>query len=226
MITFASGETTANGYLALPESENAPAVLVLHAWWGLTDFFKALCDQLAADGFVVLAPDLYGDGRTADTIPAAEQLIEAISYDNAIATLQSAVDLLRNHRMANGKPMGVIGFSMGAAYALLAATDFRPDDIAAVVLFYGNHPGLDADNYSNSTAAFLGHFAEDDPYESLDDMRNTGAEMEKAGREVTFYVYKGMGHWFFESNRPDAYSADAANLAWERTLSFLRNNLS
>jgi carboxymethylenebutenolidase len=232
MINFASGgaasgDTTANGYLALPEQENAPAVLVLHAWWGLTDFFKSLCDQLAAEGYVVLAADLYGDGRTTDDIATAEQFIqrESESYQNILATVQGAVNQLRSHPAANGKPIGVVSFSMGAAYALLAATEVSPNDIAAVVLFYGNHTGLDAANFAKSSAAFLGHFAEDDPYESVEDMRNTQAEMEKAGREASFYVYEGAGHWFFESNRPDAYAAEAAQLAWERTIGFLREHL-
>lgn len=225
MINFASSDSATNGYLALPEQENAPAVLVLHAWWGLTDYFKALCDRLAGEGFTVFAPDLFGNGQTADTIAGAEQLIENESYDDVIAIVQSAVDFLRNHPATNSKPIGVIGFSFGAAYALLAATQLRPSDIAAAVVFYGNYPDLDAADYAKSSAAFLGHFAEDDPYESLDDMQNTKAEMEKAGREATFYVYEGTGHWFFESNRPDAYAADAAELAWERTLSFLRQQL-
>jgi carboxymethylenebutenolidase len=225
MLNFTSGDTTANGYLALPEEENAPAVLVLHAWWGLTGFFETLCDQLAAAGFVAFAPDLFGDGQTADTIDGAEQLIETASYENVVGIVQSAVDFLRNHPATNGKPIGVIGFSFGAAYALLSSTSLRAEDVAAIVLFYGNYPDLDASDYANSSAAFLGHFAEDDPYESLDDMQNTKAEMEKAGREATFHVYEGTGHWFFESNRPDAYAAEAAQLAWERTLSFLRQHL-
>lgn len=225
MINFASDDRTANGYLALPAGNYAPGVLVLHAWWGLTDFFKAFCDRLAAEGFVVLAPDLYGDGRTATTIADAEQLSETISYDNVIVTVQAAVDSLHNHTAANGKPIGVIGFSMGAAYALLTTAVFKPTDVAAAVLFYGNHPGVDADNFANTTAAFLGHFAEDDPYESAEDIQHTQAEMEKVGREVTFHVYEGTGHWFFESNRPDAYAAAAAQLAWERTLSFLQKHL-
>jgi carboxymethylenebutenolidase len=229
MIHFVSGDTIANGYLALPTNENAPGILVLHAWWGLTDFFKAFCDRLAAEGFLVLAPDLFGDGRTADTIPAAEALVELVetaSFDRVVATVQGAVETLRSHTAANGKPIGVIGFSFGAAYALLAATDLKPNDVAAVVLFYGNYPDLDAENYANSSASFLGHFAEEDPYESVEDMENTRAEMEKAGRQVSFHVYEGTGHWFFESNRPDAYSAAAAQLAWERTLSFFQEHLS
>lgn len=225
MINLTSGDTTTNGYLALPEQENVPAVLMLHAWWGLTDYFKGLCDRLAAEGFVVLAPDLFG-GQTADTIAGAEQLIETASDDNIVATVQSAVDFLRSHPAADGKPIGVIGFSFGAAYALLAATHLKPKDVAAVVVFYGNYPDLDAADYANASAAFLGHFAENDPYESLDDMQNTKAEMEKAGREATLHVYEGTGHWFFESNRPDAYAADAAQLAWERTLSFLRKAIA
>jgi carboxymethylenebutenolidase len=228
MITFTTNKSKASGYLSLPQTDSAPGVLVLHAWWGLTDFFKEFCDQLASEGFVVLAPDLLG-GKTADTPAEAEVLVvkfENQSFDQIIATVQGAIDTLRNHEAVQGDKIGIIGFSFGAAYALLATTAYKPDDVGATVLFYGNHSGLDAGDYSKTLAAFLGHFAADDPYESAEDIEHTKEEMEKAGREVTFHTYAGSKHWFFEANRPDAYLPEAAQLAWERTLSFLRQHLS
>jgi carboxymethylenebutenolidase len=200
---------------------------VLHAWWGLTDYFKEICDRLASKGFVVLAPDLFG-GETADTPAEAEVLVEKFenqSFDQIIATVQGAIDALRNHEAVQGDKIAIIGFSFGAAYALLATTAYNPNDVAATVLFYGNHSGLDADDYRKTSAAFLGHFAAEDPYESAEDIEHTKGEMEKAGREVSFYTYPDCKHWFFEANRPDAYSAEATQLAWERTLSFLRQHL-
>jgi carboxymethylenebutenolidase len=230
MTTSATGSLTNEttyGYLSLPQSDGAPGVLVLHAWWGLTDFFKAFCDRLASEGFVVLAPDLFA-GKTADTVAEAEALVENVenkSFDQIIATVEGAIETLRNHEAVQGSKIGIIGFSFGAAYALLAAAAYKPNDVGATVLFYGNHPGLDADNYRKASSAFLGHFAADDPYESAEDMEHTKSQMEKAGREVTFHTYADCQHWFFEANRPGAYSAENAQLAWERTLSFLRQHL-
>jgi carboxymethylenebutenolidase len=210
----------ANGHLALPQQGEGPGVLVLHAWWGLNDFFKALCDQLAGEGFVAFAPDLY-DGKIASTIDEAKRLLEQRDGNFMHHAATSAVDFLRAHPAVRGKGLGAIGFSMGGGWSLLLSGE-RPDDIAAVVIFYGSG---DAD-FSQAKAAYLGHYAEVDEWEPLDDVRAMEAGMRGAGREVTFHIYPGVGHWFFESNRPDVYNAEASQLAWERTLAFLKSKLS
>ena len=113
--------------------------------------------------------------------------------------------------------LAVIGFSLGAYYALdLAATD--PENIRSVVVFYGTGPV----DFSRSKAAFLGHFAEKDEYEPQSNVDNLEAALQKAGRPVTLYQYHGTGHWFFEPDRIQAYNQEAADLAWERTLAFLK----
>ena len=115
----------------------------------------------------------------------------------------------------------MIGFSLGAYYALdLSNTD--PEHIRSVVIFYGTG----ADDFSNSKASYLGHFAEDDPFESLAGVDDLEKILRQAGRPVTFYRYPGTGHWFFEPDRSDAYNREAATLAWERTLAFLRESFS
>lgn len=214
----------AGGYLALPSSGEGPGVLVLHAWWGLKPFIKEVCDRLAAEGFVALAPDLY-EGRTADTIEQAEALLEQNDQAAMEAATKGSLAYLRAHPAVRGEQVGVMGFSMGAAWALLLATAFEPEAVGVVVLFYGNYSDLGVDEYAQSGAAFLGHFADDDPYESLEDVRQTEAAMRQAGRAVTFHVYEGVGHWFFEADRPDAYDVATAELAWQRTLAFLRDHL-
>ena len=96
---------TQNAYLALPPGGSGPGVLVLHAWWGLTDFFQTWCDRLAAEGFVALAPDLYG-GQTAQTIAEATDLSEALDYEITTEIVKAAVDTLANHPATEGKAMG------------------------------------------------------------------------------------------------------------------------
>lgn len=225
MVTWQTEKGTAQGYLALPEGGKGPGVLVLHAWWGLTELFTAVCDRLAAAGFVALAPDLFGNGATAQTIAEAEQLIATVDGAAAEAIVISASQFLRQHPAVQGETLGTMGFSFGAAWAMLLATVFQPNDIGAVVLFYGNHGGLAWDDFAQARAVFQGHFAEDDPYEDAETVRHTLAELHKAGRTATFHFYPGTGHWFFESNRPDAYNPDAAQLAWERTVTFLQQHL-
>lgn len=223
MEAFLAGDQMARGYLAVPSRETgpAPAVLVLHAWWGLTELFMGVCDRLAEAGFVAFAPDLY-DGPTATTIEGAEQLMEASDGARSRAIAVAAVAFLRAHPAAQTGPVGVVGFSMGAYWAFALST-LRPDDVAAVVAFYGTGERAD---FAAARAAYLGHFAEDDPFEPLPEVRALEDLIRSAGREVTFHRYPGTKHWFFEENRPDAYDSNAAQLAWERTTTFLRHALA
>src|SRR5690606_36678553 len=110
----------------------------------------------------------------------------------------------------------------GAAWAIALAGTYQPDHVGAVVLFYGNYPGYTAEDFARTPAAFLGHFAENDPYEEREAVEQTLAELHKAGREATFDFYPGTGHWFYENNQPAAYDPQSAQLAWERTLAFLK----
>ncbi len=210
-------------YLAVPASGSGAGVLVLHAWWGLTSVFTDVCDRLAAEGYVALAPSLYADGVTTASIAEAEALVAA--HDRAPAeaeaVVQAAADHLRGLPAVADASMGVIGFSLGAYWAL-HLSQVRPDDVGAVVAVYGTNDG----DYSTARAAYLGHFAEHDDFEPLEAVRALETKMRAAGREVAFHVYPGTGHWFVEPNRPDAYNAAAAELVWERTMAFLQARLA
>lgn len=206
------------GFLAGPPAGPGPGVLVLHAWWGLNDTIRAFCARLAESGFSAFAPDLY-HGQVADTIPAAEALGQALdrNFQQARAEIAAAAAFLDQHARPAGSGLAVIGFSLGAFYALdLSAAD--PGRIHSVVLFYGSG---DAD-FTQSKAAYLGHFAENDPYEPPANVDELEQSLLQAGRPVTFYRYANAGHWFFEPDRPQAYHPAAAGLAWERTLAFLK----
>ena len=208
------------GYLAVPRSGGGPGVLVLHAWWGLNDTFKGVCDRLAEAGFVAFAPDLY-HGKVADNIAAAEAFGKALdaNFLQAKAEIAQATKFLNERVGQTDRGLAVIGFSMGVYYALdLAASD--PDHIRSVVIFYGTG---DAD-YSNSRATYLGHFAENEQFEPEYSIENLEQSLRRAGRPVTFYTYSGTGHWFFEPDVLQAYNQAAASLAWDRTLAFLRGS--
>jgi carboxymethylenebutenolidase len=196
-------------------------VLVLHAWWGLTSVFTDVCDRLAAAGYVALAPSLFPGGATAATLAEAEALVDA--HDRAPAeaeaVVQAAAEQLRGLAAVTGAQIGVIGYSMGAYWAL-HLSQVRPDDVGTVAVFYGTDDG----DYSTARAAYLGHFAERDDFEPLEAVRALEEKIRAAGREVTFHVYPGTGHWFVEPNRPE-YDAEAADLVWERTLAFLKARL-
>jgi carboxymethylenebutenolidase len=208
-------------YLAVPERGTGAGVLVLHAWWGLTSVFTDACDRLAAAGFVALAPSLFPGGATAATIPEAEALRDA--HDEATVVepvVLAAVEQLREVPAVTGSKIGVIGFSLGAYWAL-HLSQVRPDDVGAVVTIYGTDDG----DYSTTRAAYLGHFAEHDDFEPLQAVRALEEKIRAAGCAVTFHVYPGTGHWFVEPNQPDVYNAAAAELVWDRTLDFLKAQL-
>ena len=195
-------------------------MLVLHAWWGLNDTMRNVCTQLAEAGFTAFAPDLY-HGKLATTIAEAERLGSALDsmQQQAKAEIAEAVNFL-GERAHGGAALAVMGFSLGAYYALdLSTTDAR--HVRAVVVFYGTGPG----DYSASRAAYLGHFAAADEYEPESSVTALENTLRAAGRPVTFHRYPGTGHWFFEPDRTGAYSEAAATLAWERTLTFLRTTL-
>jgi carboxymethylenebutenolidase len=210
--------TQPDGYLALPPTGTGSGVLVLHAWWGLNDTFKSVCTRLAEAGFVAFAPDLY-HGKVADQIAEAETLSAELFHntDRATTDLADATTFLKERAGSDDSGLAVIGFSMGAAYALdLSVT--APEAIRKVVIFYGTG----SDDFSKSQASYLGHFAETDEYEPQPNVDNLKEALKRAGRPATIYTYSGTGHWFFEPDRAQAYHQAAANLAWERTLDFLR----
>jgi carboxymethylenebutenolidase len=192
--------------------------LVLHAWWGLNDTIKAFCMRLAEAGFAAFAPDLY-HGQVADTISGAEALGQALdaNAEQAKVEIAEAALFLSERDQQPGRGLAVIGFSLGAYYALDFSTA-DPGRVREVVIFYGTGPA----DFRRAQAEYLGHFAENDPYEPPSNVDELEAALRQAGRPVSFYRYPGVGHWFFEPDRADAYDAEAAELAWERTLSFLR----
>jgi carboxymethylenebutenolidase len=213
-------EYEATAYFALPKSGQGPGVLVLHPWWGLNDDVKAVCDRLAEAGFVALAPDLY-DGRIATTIPEAEEFSQTMDEEAAEALVRAAVDELLADEACRGEKIGVIGFSMGAMFAVWIAHD-KPNQVSAVVLFYG----VGWANQTNTQASYLGHFAENDPYEEEEYQISFKEKLEENGRPSTFHIYPNTGHWFFEPSRTDAYNETASELAWKRTVSFLKETLN
>jgi carboxymethylenebutenolidase len=220
MVEFEVDGRTAAGYLATPEGGHGPGVIVLHAWWGLTPFFESVCERLAAEGFVAFAPDRYG-GPTASTIEEAETLQRTREDPGRTeALLVASVEFLRDHETVEGEVLGALGFSAGASWAFLLST-LKPEHVRAVVAFYGSAQM----EYATARAAYVGHYAEEDEWEPDEEVRGTEAALRAAGREVTFYTYPGIGHWFFEEDRPGYFDAEAARLAWGCTVDFLRASL-
>lgn len=225
MREFQADGRTISAYLAEPSHGSGPGVLVLHAWWGLTEPFRQVCDRLAEAGFVTLAPDLY-HGKTTTSVEEAKALVAALDQDveRVRGDIAGAVQFLRQHhatKLANDRgKLALVGFSLGGAYAFDMSVTLA-EEIAAVVTFYASYPGLD---YHSAKAAYLCHFAEHDPYEPAESVVEMEQALQAAGRPITCYTYPGTKHWFFEENRPE-YDAQAARVAWEQTIAFLHERL-
>jgi carboxymethylenebutenolidase len=154
-----------------------------------------------------------------DTIADAEAMTKALDPSQAKAAIADATRFLTEKASQPDRGLAVIGFSLGAYFALeLSVTD--PEQIRSVVLFYGTGPV----DYSRSRAAYLGHFAETDEFEPQSEVDKLEAALRQAGRSVSFHRYPGTGHWFFEPDRTQAFNPEAARLAWDRTLAFLRRS--
>jgi carboxymethylenebutenolidase len=214
-ISFDVNGQPAKGYLAAPSQPEALGVIVLHAWWGLNPFFKNLCDRLAAEGFVAFAPDL-NDERVATTVDEAKQIMSELSFERKQAIVDAMIDFMRSRPEVRQGPLSLVGFSMGAAWSL-ALVGERPDDIGKAVLFYG----VGEADFAKVKADIQGHFSDSDEWEPLDGIQAMEADMRAAGLHPTFYIYPQLSHWFFEEDRPE-FDPQSAEVAWNRTLDFLR----
>jgi carboxymethylenebutenolidase len=206
-------------YLATPATESKYGVLVLPAWWGLNAFFKQFCNRLAREGFVTLAFDYY-HGKIASTVEEAEHLRSTIRRKATLEAISQAAAHLQTLCDGQDRDISVVGFSLGAYWALWLAEQ-KSSPVTATVAFYGTRTG----DYAASRSAFQFHFAETDPYESAVSVKRFQKKLLASGREAEFHTYPGTTHWFFEKDRPEAYNASAARLAWQRTVKFLKQHV-
>lgn len=219
-IQAAAGDT--DTYLAPARPSPGPPVLLLHTWWGLNEPIRDLADRLAGDGFTVMAPDLF-DGTVLTTVEDAEAYTTGIEQgggqpgglnpDRIMGRVEASLDHLLAHPDVRGDRAAIVALSFGGWYGSHVAAG--RSDVAAFVSIYSDvyePPG---------GAAYLGHFAEDDQFVDASPVADMEASL-PAGSTV--HVYPATRHWFMEPDRPE-YDADAAELAYARTVAFLHAQL-
>jgi carboxymethylenebutenolidase len=216
-VTFSSEVGQASGYLARP-GKAIPGVIVLQEWWGLVPHIKDVAGRFAAQGYIALAPDLY-HGKTTVEAAEAEHLLKGLDWARAAKEIAGAVRHLRG--VEGATKIGVVGFCMGGALTIIAATQPGVDAYAA---FYG-FPPAGAAPLSNIAAPGLLFFGEDEPFFSVPDAKAFADGQRKRGREAEVIIYPGAGHAFFNNERPEAYRKDAANDAWRLTLDLFGRHL-
>jgi carboxymethylenebutenolidase len=221
MIEFrANGRMTA-GYLNTG-SRHGPGLVVVQEWWGLVDHVKQLSDRFAAEGFVTLAPDLFR-GKQTKSPDEAGKLLMALNIGEAAKDMHGAARYLLELPEVQPKRVGIVGFCMGGQLALYAAQEY-PDAIAAAVDFYGIHPKVTPEP-EKLQVPVLAHFGRADRSVKEADARALAERYQRAGKSFEAYFYDA-GHAFFTDARPQAYDAPSADLAWQRTLAFLRAQLA
>ena len=229
------------GALLTPDSDTSvPGIVLIHDVWGLADHTRDISVRLAAEGFAVLAVDLYRRQGTRGTvqIDAPGPWIQELSDPQVVADLESAARFLSEHPAVAGRSVGVVGFCMGGMYALLAACVSRC--FAASVPFYGllshrhglllREGGLDPVKKPNEPlevasqlgCPLLGFFGDEDALIPLGDVEELRAAFAKAGPSAEVVIVEGAGHAFMNDTREETFRPEAAAAAWARMLEFLR----
>jgi carboxymethylenebutenolidase len=215
----ASGSTTA--FVAWPSGDDeAPAVIVIHEWWGLNGQVRGVARRLAQEGYVAIVPDLY-HGQVAGDPEYAHELSRGLDENKALGDLDAALGWLRTQKRVAGRRVGVVGFCMGGRLSQLFA--LRRPDLAAAVMFYGL-PESDPAKLATLKVPLQGHFGGEDRGIGADQVAALKAALAKAGKTVDIYVYPGAGHAFMNEGRP-SYHPDAAKQAWARALQFFQKYL-
>ena len=208
------------GALAGPAGEGqAPGLLVIHEWHGVTDGIRALCTRFAGEGFLALAPDLY-HGQVATDDETAAGLMNALSTESAMDDLRAAVATLAAHPRCNGK-VGIVGFCMGGAMAVAAAG--AVEGLVCAVPFYGL-PRPDFFDPSKVKCPIQAHFAANDGWAVPDKAAAFRDGVNAHGGAMELHVYDA-GHAFMREGDARVYDAASAASAWTRTTAYLHRHL-
>ena len=215
----ATGEVRA--YLARPKGEGKlPGVVVIHENRGLNAHIEDVNRRVALEGFLAMAPDALSPvGGTPEDPEQARSLMGKLDSQSTIKNYTAAVKYLKTHSMSTGK-VGVIGFCWGGGMANEVAVN--SPDLVAAVSYYGMQAA--AEDVSKIKAALLLHYA------GLDKRINAGipafeSALKAASVNYQIYMYEGARHAFNNDTNPERYNREAAQLAWQRTISFLKQKL-
>jgi carboxymethylenebutenolidase len=209
------------GELAVPEpGVTVPGLIVVHEAYGINDDIRALCERLAAEGFVALAPDLY-HGEVATDSEGAMALMNKLSTGSAMEDIALAMTTLRASPQT-GEKIGIIGFCMGGAIAFAAAQ--RVPGLAAAVPFYGI-PTEEFWQPEKVKIPIQAHFAKRDDWAKPDRAEAFREQVVASGGSMELHVYDAE-HAFMRKSNANIYDPTSAELAWSRAIAFLKKQLT
>jgi carboxymethylenebutenolidase len=215
-IQTAGGREVA-GALAIPEKRPAPAILLVHEWWGLNDQIKAVAAELAAMGYLALAVDLF-NGRVASSVDQAREIMSAAKEDESADTMAAWLQWLSNHNDSTRKT-GTIGWCYGGGWSLRGSTLVPVD---ATVVYYGR-VNLPKDQLKQLKGPVQGHYGKRDKHINEDIVRPFEQAMTELGKPFEDFWYDA-DHAFANPTGNNFQKAEA-QLAWQRTTEFFAKHL-
>jgi len=229
-ISYIAGDSTMNSFIAYDENtdKKRPGVLILPEWWGLNDYIKGRARQLAELGYIALAVDLYGYGKTAVTPDSAMKLASPFYKDPHIAKTRfdAALDKLKTYPQTDVHNIAAIGYCFGGAQVLNMAR--LGEDVKGVVSFHGGLLGVPA-NKDLLKAKILVCHGEADQLVKPEEVKAFRKQMDSIGAGYTLKTYPGAGHAFSNPgataigqkfNMPVAYNAAADTASWKEMIVF------
>ena len=217
------GGVPVEGYLVRPKQARGrlPGLIVIHEWWGLNDNVRAEAARLAAEGYVVLAVDLYG-GKLATEPPAAMKLSQELTANPGPAeeNLRAAYKYL--DEVEKVPRIGTIGWCLGGRWSLRAAV-ILPDQIDATVIYYGTVKATDPE-LAKLRMPILGLFGSKDRVVPIATVVAFEANLKRLGKNADIHIYEGAEHAFANPSGT-AYAPQAAEDAWRLTTAFLKEYL-
>jgi carboxymethylenebutenolidase len=210
-----------HGYLAQPNTPGPhPGILLIHEWWGLNEDITALAETLAAEGYVVLAPDAYR-GHTTGLIPRAIWLVTTTPQPQIAADIDRALAYLRQLDEVDTAQVGSVGFCFGGRQSLWLGLR-QPNLLAATVLFYGS-PETEVETLRPLSQPVLGIFGREDSSIPIADVEAFERSLQQLGIPHTIAIYNNVGHAFLNSE--NIHTPGPARDAWQQMLAFLNNHL-
>ena len=199
-----------------------PALIMIHEWWGLNDAVRGMADRLAAEGYIVLAVDLFGGTVAGTSAEARGLMLEVVENPtDANENIRQAYEFVRE--TAGAPAIGSLGWCFGGGWSLNTAMLF-PDELDAAVIYYGQVTD-DEDKLRPVNAPILGLFAENDRGIRVDSVRAFEKALENLRKDYEIEIYSGVGH-AFANPTGNNYNAAVAEEAWERMLEFLSRHLA
>jgi dienelactone hydrolase len=233
VVEYTANNVALKGYIVYDNAlkEKRPAVIVVHEWWGVTDYPKKRAEMLASLGYVAFAIDMYGDGKTADNPTDAQKYAGESMKDLSLlrAKFQAAIEILKNNDLVDSTRIAAIGYCYGGGVVLNMAR--AGVDLKGVVSFHGSLATTTPAEKGTVKAKILVCNGGVDKFISENDIKNFKQEMKAAGADFKFLSYKGALHAFTNPaatelgkkfNMPIAYNKVGDKKSWEEMRRFLK----